>query len=115
MKRSAGKVNEVPACGTFVHHALLDVVDSAPGRWIGSGKANILATICKASEAFIGDAGTLVKSIGTGMTEAAVDHIPAMQTRASSKGRIPDKWIEATDCPVVIDQRKKLLSQLHFF
>jgi hypothetical protein len=111
----AGQVNEVPACWPLVHHTFLDALDTSPCRWIRSGKGDILATVCKAGEAFISDAGALIESIGASVAEAAVVHIPAVQSRASGKGRIPDKGVKATDCAVVIDQRKKLLSQLNLF
>ena len=115
VERGAGQVNEVPACWSLVHHTFLDLIDTGPGIGIGSGEADILAAVCKAGEAFISDACALVESIGAGMAEATVDHIPAVQSRASSQGRIPGKCVEATDGTVVIDQRKKLLSQLNLF
>jgi hypothetical protein len=115
VERGAGQVNEVPACWSLVHHTFLDALDTSPCRRIGSSKADILAAVCKAGETFISDAGTLIESIGASVAEAAVIHIPAVQSRASGKGRIPDKGVKATDCAVVIDQRKKLLSQLNLF
>src|SRR5712691_7344612 len=104
----------VPACWTFVHHALLHAVDTGPCRRIGACEANIFAAIGK-GEPFVGDARALVEPVGAGMAEAAVYHVPAMQARATGQGIIPDKWIESSHCPVVIDQSKKLLRQLNLF
>ena len=57
-------------------------VDVGPG-WIGwPGKANIFAAVAQASESFISYALVLRHTVGAGMTEAAVRHIPAMQQRA---------------------------------
>ena len=105
----------MPASWPLVHHTLLYVVDAAPGCRIGSGKTNILAAISKAGEAFIGDAGALIKSIGAGMAEAAVFHVPTVEARATGKGGIPGKWVKSTDCAIVIYQGKELLRQLDFF
>ena len=106
MERGAGQVNIMPASWPLVHHTLLDIVNAAPGCWIGSGKTNILAAICKAGEAFVGDAGALVESVWAGMAEAAVYHVPTVEARASGKGGIPGEWVESTDCAIVIDQGK---------
>ena len=106
MERGAGQVNIMPASWPLVHHTLLDIVNAAPGCRIRSGKTNILAAICKAGEAFIGDAGALVESVWAGMAEAAVYHVPTVEARASGKGGIPGEWVESTDCAIVIDQGK---------
>ena len=115
VERGAGQVNEVPARWTLVHHAFLDTIDTSPGIRIGSGEADILAAVRKAGEAFVSDAGALIEPIGAGMAEATVNHIPAVQSSTSGQDRIPGKCVEATDGTVVIDQRKKLLSQLSLF
>src|SRR5690242_20586223 len=78
----AKEMDVVPACGGFISHAFMYIVGSLDGVRERTGPANILATIAIALEAFVGYAHTLVDSIGAGMTEAAVIHVPAMQTRS---------------------------------
>ena len=115
VQRGACQVNAVPACWRLIDHALLYTVYPVPRCWIGACQANALATVGKASETFISDACTLIKSIGTGMAETTVNHVPAMQSCTAGKRKIPNKWIQTPNSTIMVDQRKKLLSQLYFF
>ena len=81
MERRAEKVDTVPAVRSFVDHTFLDSRYTAPGRWIGPRLPDILATIARTGEALISDPLAGLTAIGTGMAEAAIDHIPAMQKR----------------------------------
>ena len=94
----------------LIDHALLYAVYTGPGCWIGACQADILAAIGKARETFVGDACTLIKSIGTGMAETTVNHVPTMQACTPGKCIIPNKWIETPNGTIMVDQRKKLLS-----
>ena len=100
---SAGQVDAVPAGGRLVDHAFLYGVDAAPGGWIGAREANTLAAVCKL-EAFVGDADALIYAIWAGMAEATMHHVPAMQASASGEGAVPNKWIEAANSTVMVDQ-----------
>ncbi len=102
----AGEVNEVPAVGSLVHHAFLDVVDAAPRCGIGTRLCNVFAAVGVAREALVGDAHTLVFTVGAGVTEAAVGHVPAMEARATSQGCVPGERVETACCPVTVDEGK---------
>ena len=115
MQRGARQVDAVPACWRLIDHALLYAVYTGPGCWIGACQADILAAIGEARETFVGDACALIKSIGTGMAETTVNHVPAMQSCTPGKCIIPNKWIKTPNSTIMVDQRKKLLSQLYFF
>ena len=115
MQRGARQVDAVPACWRLIDHALLYPVYPVPCCWIGACQANILAAIGKTCETFIGDACTLFKSVGTGMAETTVNHVPTMQACTPGKCVIPNEWIQTPNSTIMVDQRKKLLSQLYFF
>lgn len=83
----------MPARWGLVDHALLYAVYSGPGCWVGACQANTLTAIGKTCETFVGDACALIKSIGAGMAETAVNHVPAMQACAAGEGVIPDEWV----------------------
>ncbi len=102
----------MPAGWRFVDHAFLHRVDVDPGRIGWPCQANVFAAIGEACEPLVRDTGALVQAIGTGVAEAAVVHIPAVQARAPGQGGIPDKWIETAHGPVMVDQVKQLLCQL---
>src|SRR5437763_8044392 len=91
MQRGACQVDAVPACWGLIDHTLLYAVYPGPGCWIGACQADILAAIGKAREPFVGDACTLIKSIGTGMAESTVNHVPAVQSCTSGKCIVPNK------------------------
>jgi hypothetical protein len=106
MQGSAGQVDAVPAAGRLVNHAFLHRIDVGPGgsRW--TGQPDAFAAIAIAREAFVSDAYALVKAIGAGMAEAAVMHVPAMQTRPVDQRLVPDERIEPARCPVAVHQIK---------
>jgi hypothetical protein len=114
VKRCAGQVDEVPASGTFIHHAFLDSVYVCPGRGGRTSKADTFTTIGE-GEAFSGDTYALVYSVGAGVAEAAVKHVPAVQARSSGEGIIPDERIKAAYSSVVVDLGEELLGQLYLF
>ena len=109
------QVDAVPTGGRLVPHALLDVIHAAPGSGIGAGQTDILAAISVTGETFVRDTHTLVFPIWAGMTEAAVNHVPAMQACAPGQRVIPDERIETNGCTVLVDQLEQLLRQLNFF
>ena len=115
MQRGARQVDAVPACWRLIDHALLYAVYPAPCCWIGACQANTLTAIGKAGETFVGDACTLIKSVGTGVAETTVNHVPTMQSCTPGKCIIPNKWIQTPNSTIMVDQCKKLLSQLCFF
>ncbi len=83
VQRGAGKMNVMPAIRSLVHHALLHLVHMEPG-WSGwPGQPDIFAAIREARETLVRDTRALIQAVGTGMTETAVVHIPAMQTRST--------------------------------
>lgn len=114
VERCAGQVDVVPAGGAFIHHAFLDGVYMCPGRIGRTGKTDAFTTIGE-GEAFSGDAYALAYPIGAGVTEAAVEHVPAVQARASCEGVVPGERIKVAHGSVVVDQGEKLLSQLYLF
>src|SRR5438045_9529375 len=81
MQRGARQVDAVPACWRLIDHALLYAVYTGPGCWIGACQADILAAIGETRETIRGDECALIKSIGTGMAEPTVNHVPAVQSR----------------------------------
>ena len=112
MQRGARQVDAVPACWRLIDHTLLYAVYTVPYCWIGACQANTLTAICKARETFIGDACTLIKSIGTGMAETAMDHVPGMQACTAREGSAPHKGVEAPDGAIVVNQGEEPLRQL---
>ena len=79
-------------------------VDVRP-EWVGwPGAANIFAAIAEASEAFVSNALILRHTVGAGMTEAAVRHVPAMQERARGQGIVPGERRQATGGTIMVDQ-----------
>jgi hypothetical protein len=114
VERLAGQVDVVPAGGAFIHHAFLDGIYVCPGRVRRTGKTDAFTTIGE-GEAFSGDTYALVYSVGTGVAEAAVEHVPTVKARASGQGVIPDESIKATYCSVLVDLGEELLGQLYLF
>src|SRR2546421_3859252 len=99
-------MNVMPATRSLVHHALLHLVHMQPG-WSGwPGQPDIFAAIREARETLVCDTRALIQAIGTGMTKAAVEHIPAMQARAACQCSIPDECIKSAHRPIVVDQIK---------
>jgi len=98
----AGEVDAVPACWGFVDHAFLDGIDAAPRGRIGACKADAFTAVGEL-EAFVGDAGALIDAVWAGVTEAAVDHVPAMQACAGGECAIPDEGVESPDGAVMVD------------
>ncbi len=115
VERGAGRVDAMPTGWRLVNHALLHSIDATPWCWIRSGQANAFSAVGEACKALVSNAGALIQAIGTGMAEATVNHVPAMQAGATGQRIIPDKWVEAADGPVMIDQCKELLGQLDLF
>ena len=103
MERSAGQVDAVPACGRLIYHALLYRIDTGPGSRVWSCTTDVLTAIREVLKTLVGDANALIQSIGTGVAEAAMNHVPAMQSCASGKRVVPDKWIEASNSPVMVN------------
>src|SRR5579859_69036 len=99
----------MPTVGWLIDHALLHCVHPGPGSGIGASKPYIFTAIGKTSEAFVGNAYTLVESIGAGMAKAAMHHIPTVQASTSRQSAIPDKGIEASHGTIMINQGKELL------
>ncbi len=112
MQGSAEKVDTVPASKRLVSHTFLHRINPAPGGRIGSCQADTFSAVAQASEAFIGD--TLIRraAIRTGVAEAAVRHVPAMQKRTGGQDIVPDERREPTGGTFVIDQLEELLSEL---
>ena len=113
VQRRAGQVDVVPARRSLVYHAFLDSVDVVPGRRRWPGQPDALAAI-REGETLVCDAGALIQSIGAGMAETAVVHVPAMQPRTTCQCGVPDKGVQAAHRPVVVDEVKQLLGQLYF-
>src|SRR5690242_17063251 len=67
VERGARQVNEVPAPGSLIDHALLYVIDVAPGRCRWPCQADAFATIRESSEPLIGNAHALVQAIRAGV------------------------------------------------
>lgn len=112
VKGCAGEVNTMPTARWLIDHPFLHSVDTSPGRWIWPGIGDILTTVGIACEAFVRNALALVDTIGAGMTEAAVHHVPGMQTRTSSQRCVPDKGVEAACGSITIYLGKYLLREL---
>ncbi len=112
MQRRAEEVDAVPAIRGFVGHAFLYGVDSRPGSRVWPGLADVLAAVIQAGEALIGDALVLRHTIGTGVAEAAVIHVPAVQQRAGCQGVIPGERGQATGGTITIDQLEELPGEL---
>jgi hypothetical protein len=115
MEGGTGQVDAMPACGRLVNHAFLYIVHAAPGCWIWSGLGNTFSTVGEACKTFVGNAGALIQPIRASVAEAAVNHVPTVQARSSSKCVIPDKWVETSYSPIMINQGEKLLGQLYLF
>src|SRR6266851_8194010 len=115
MQRGAGQVDVVPAPGRLVNHAFLYGVDIGPGRSGWPGQSDAFAAIAVAREAFVGDARALVQAVRAGMAEAAVIHIPAMQTRPAGQRGVPGKRVESARGAVTVHLVEELLGQLDFF
>lgn len=114
VKGGAEKVDAVPAGWRLVHHALLDIVHAGVRRGIWSGIANAFAAIAVTGEAFVRDALALRASIGAGMAEAAMVHIPAMQASPSGQSSVPGIWVQPACCPITVNKGEKLLGELRF-
>jgi hypothetical protein len=114
VKRLAGQVDVVPAGRAFIHHAFLDGVYVCPGRVGRTGKTDAFTTIGE-GEAFSGDTYALAYPVGAGVAEAAVEHVPAMQARATGEGVVPDERIKAAYRSILVDLGKKLPGQLYLF
>src|SRR5579875_84976 len=103
----------VPAGGRLVRHALLNFVHTQPGSRERPGVADVFSAVGEAGEALGSDAITLWDTIGSGMAEAAVEHVPAMEARAPGQCRIPDIRVEASSGPVAINLREQLSGKLY--
>ncbi len=90
LERPAGQVDAMPAARRLVYHALLYSMYAAPRCRIGSGQANAFTAVGEIREALIGNARALISPIWTGVAEAAVIHVPAMQASSGGQGAIPD-------------------------
>jgi hypothetical protein len=115
VESGTAQMDAVPARWGFIPHALLYIIHAAPGSGIRTGEANVLTTIGITGETFVRDACTLVFPIGAGVTETAVNHIPAMQTGACGQRIVPDKRVEADGSTILVDELEKLLRQLALF
>jgi len=105
-------MDAVPAAGWLVDHRLLDGVDAIPGRRIGAGISDIFTTVCVTGEPFVGDALALWPTIGAGVAEAAVVHVPTVQTRSRGQGLTPGVGVEASCGPIAIDDIEESLCEL---
>ena len=113
VERSTGQVDAMPACWRLIDHTLLHEIDVLPLRWVWPRKANALAAVRIANEAFISDTLALCAPVGAGMAEATVIHVPAMQARSPCQRIVPGKWVKTSNGPVMIDQSKELLGELY--
>lgn len=114
MQGGTEKMNAMPAGGRLVYHTFLDIVHTVVRRWIWSGVADAFAAIAIASKALVCDALALRAPVGTGMAEATVEHIPAMQASAPGQGCVPGVWVKSSCCSITVNERKELLSELRF-
>ena len=110
MQRGTRQVDAMPAGRRLIPHALLYGIDTAPGVRIGTSQSNVFAAVGIARETLVRDAHTLVFAVGTGVAEAAVNHIPAMQARPARQRVVPHERIEADGGAILVDEREKLLS-----
>src|SRR5579885_797463 len=99
-------MNVVPARRWLVRHTFLDVMHALPRRWKWPGVGDILAARVVIREAFVSDALALRDAVRAGMAEAAMEHVPAMQTRASRQRRIPGIGIKALSRAIAVDHLK---------
>src|SRR5712692_2508666 len=106
MQCFARQMNVMPSRWSLIHHAFLYRVDIGPGGIGWSCQTNVFAAIGEACETLVSDALVLCPSIGTGVAEATMVHVPAVQARAASQRRVPDKYRESTHCPVMVHQGK---------
>src|SRR5947209_20106493 len=112
MQRCAGQVNAMPACRRLINHTLLHRIDVAPGGIGWTRQPDALAAVRETRESLIRDARTLIFTGGTGMAEAAMLHIPAMQPRTRGQRVVPGERIQPAHRSIMIDQVEKLLRQL---
>src|SRR5712692_6875742 len=104
MQCFARQMNGMPSRWSLIHHAFLYCVDSGPGEIRWSCQTNVFAAIGEACETLVSDALVLCPSIGTGVAEATMVHVPAVQARAASQRRVPAKYRESTHCSVKVHQ-----------
>src|SRR5450631_3914315 len=99
----------MPARGRLVDHPLLNFVDAFPGSGKRSCICNIFSAIAHSGETLGDNTRTLWPTIGTGMTETAVVHIPTVQPCSTGQRLVPGIRIEPTSRTVAINQGKKPL------
>ncbi len=112
MQGRAEKVDTVPASQRLVSHTLLHGIDPVPGGRIGSCSADTFSAVAQTGEAFIGDALIRRATIRTGVAEAAVRHVPAMQKRTGGQDVVPGERREPAGGTFAIDQVEELLGEL---
>jgi hypothetical protein len=112
MQGRAKKVDTVPASEGLVSHAFLNGRYASPGSRIRSCLTDIFSTVAQASKAFIGNALVRRTTIRTGVAEAAVRHVPAMQKCARGQGSVPGERRQTTSGTIAIDQLEELLGEL---
>src|SRR5437764_15370160 len=96
----------MPGTCSFIQHALWHVLNLQSGWVEWSGHPDIFAAIREARETLVRDTRALIQAVGTGMTKAAVEHIPAMQACSACQCSIPYECIKSAHRPVVVDQIK---------
>src|SRR5258707_6081634 len=107
-------MNATSAGRRLVDHALLNCIHVRPGRIGRTGQPDILPAISETGKAFVRNPRRLTLAIRTGMAEATMDHIPTMQACPAGQNRIPDKWVESTGGPILVDLVEQLLGELRF-
>lgn len=112
MQGRAEKVDTVPTPKRLVSHAFLNGGHTSPGGRIRSCLADIFSAVAQAGKAFIGNALPGCTPIRTGMAEATVHHVPAMQQCARGQGSVPGERRQATGGTIVVDQLEELLGEL---
>lgn len=106
MQGFARQMNEMRSRRSLIHHAFLYSIDIGPGRVGRPCQPDVFTPIGKACETLIRDTDGRVYTIWTGVAEATMKHIPAVQASAACQGRIPYKRVETTYRPVVVHQAK---------
>lgn len=108
----AEEMDAVPAAERLVSHAFLNVVHAAPGSRIGASLTDILPAVAIASKAFVGDALVLRHTVRTGVAEAAMHHVPAMQERAGGQRGVPGEGRQTAGRTITVNQLEELAGEL---
>lgn len=103
MEGRAEQVDAVPAAKRLVGHAFLHGGYTGPGCRIWTGQSDVFAAVAPTGKAFVGDTLIWRTTIGTGMIETAMGHIPAMQQGTGGQGCVPGEGRQATSGTVGVD------------